>query len=212
MAYNCASGLQSYLRNIIWLKLVLAGSLVSACGGSGGSGDDPQASELQQMRTATNQLLADFTPIEYTELAMVPTVGTATYNGFISGQLSNTEDDVTDTLIGQMTVEVDFEAVDIVTGTASGFLDDNGDQMTGMLTLMGGYLDRDGNPNVDATFLFEGTGELVDIDGQTLVLDTDFGGDFLGATGDGIGGDFAGQVTADGESQSIGGLFIGNLQ
>lgn len=183
--------------------------LLCSCGGSGGSGVDPQLAALETMRADANRLVEDFSPLSYTDLAIVPTVGTATYQGYLSAQLSNTSDGITDTLIGDLSLQVDFAASNMVTGSAEGFLDENGAPLVGTLTLSNGSLDRDGDPNTDATFTFEGSGQLIDVAGQTLILSTNFEGDFLEDNYSGVGGDILGQVIVDGNVQSLGGIFIG---
>ncbi|MEJ6404933.1 hypothetical protein [Yoonia sp. 2307UL14-13] len=188
--------------------LLASGMLLCSCMASGGGGSTADVSALVQMRADANRLLDRYDPIEYTDLSTVPTTGSATYSGFISGQLADTGDTVTDSLIGELLVEVDFGAVEMVSGSADNFLDDQSNPLTGSITLSGGTLDREGDPTVDATFQFTGQGELVDTHGQTLVLNTDFEGDFLADGQTGIGGDVLGRVTVDGDEQSFGGFFV----
>lgn len=165
-------------------------------------------SALELKRDAADQMFADFTPAEYTDLTALPTSGAVIYSGFVSGVLSNTDDSITDTLIGDLSVNVSFEGPEMVSGIANGFLDDDGNMLTGELNLSGGALDRDGDPNVDATLTFEGSGELTAASGDVLIINTDFSGDFLGEQLEAIGGEAIGQVTVDGINQSFGGGFI----
>ena len=200
--------LDSFVRSKSSAALVIL-ALLSSCGAAVEENNDVDTTALQRMRAESSQLVASFLPIDYTDMARVPIMGSASYNGYISAQLSNRSDDVTDTLIGELHLEVDFAASDMVTGSADGFLDDTGSALTGTLNLSGGSLDRDGDPNTDATFTFEGTGELVNAGGRTLVLLTTFEGDFLEENLSGVGGDVLGQVIVDGSTQSLGGFFIG---
>lgn len=180
----------------------------AVCIGCGGSGGGPSTSPLEETTNATNRMVSDFTPIQYTDLNTLPTSGTANYQGYISAQLSNTSDDITDALRGELSVSVDFGSADIVSGTAQNFLDQDGAQLSGTLSLSDGVLDRTGDPVSDATFTFEATGDLTDSNGRILMVETAFEGDFLETNHTGIGGDLAGRVTVDGEDQSLGGFFI----
>ena len=190
------------------ILLISVSTALCACNGSGGSGVDASLTDFDRLEAATNQLRDDFTPVQYSDLATIPTSGSANYQGYLLGQLSNTTDAVTDRLAGQLTLTVDFAGTEMVSGNASNFVDDQGQQIEGQLELSGGTLDRDGDPNVDSTFVFRGSGDLVDADGQTLIMNTDFEGDFLDTSHSGLGGDVIGQVAVDGEVQSFGGLFI----
>lgn len=179
---------------------------MSGCMGGGSSGSETSALEMK--RAAADQMFADFTPVEYTNLSIVPTTGQVMYSGFVSGALSNMEDDVTDTLIGDLSINVSFEGPEIISGVANGFLDDDGNILTGEINLSAGELDRNGDPDVDATLTFEGSGQLQASNGDVLVIDADFAGDFLGQQYEAVGGEALGQVTVDGVNQSFGGGFI----
>jgi hypothetical protein len=190
--------------------LVVAFWALSSCG-SGSDAVEPIPTALDEMNASASSLISSFTPVEYTDLSLIPTTGTAGYSGFILGQLSNTDDDVTDTMIGELSIQVSFSEQNMVSGVASSFLDENGNPMTGEISISGGVLDRAGDTAVDATFAFEGSGELVDLDGRAIQLDAAFEGDFLGESANGIGGDVLGQVTVDGTGQSFGGIFIAEI-
>ncbi|MDX8355598.1 hypothetical protein [Cognatiyoonia sp. IB215182] len=174
----------------------------------GGGSPGAEATELDLKQTAAQQMFSDFDTIEYTDLALLPTSGSASYEGFLSGQLSNTNDAVTDTLIGDLSVNVSFGDSSLISGVASGFLDENGDALDGTIILSAGELDRAGDPEVDATLTFEGSGELTSVSGDVLVFDADFAGDFLGEDYQGMGGEALAQVTVGGASQSFSGAFV----
>ena len=175
---------------------------------SGGGSSDQVTSALEAKRLAAEQMFMDFNPPEYTSLSMVPTTGSATYDGFVSGVLSNTSDDVTDTLIGDLSINVSFDGSEMISGVADGFLDDSGNHLSGEIILSGGELDRAGDPNVDATLTFDGSGQLTAANGDTIAIDADFAGDFLGDEFEAVGGEALAQVTVDGATQSFGGSFI----
>ena len=196
--------ISSGLRKCLCSTVVL---LLCACGGAG-TQDSDQLSALQERQRATNQLIASFSPIEYTELNTIPTSGSALYQGFVSGQFSNTDDDITDTLIGDLSLQVVFDAPEMVSGSVGNFLDDRGNSMSGSLVLSGGVLDRGGDPDIDATFTFDGSGDIIDNGGRSISVTAAFAGDFLKDGYTGVGGDVQGQAIVNGLSQSFGGLFI----
>lgn len=186
---------------------LVATLVLSGCGGSGGG--EPQVTALDDMNVAIGELQADhpagtYTPLNDPAIAS----GTVKYNGFLRANLANETDDVTDILAGQMELEVAFDATDMVTGTARGFVDEDGQTVTGELTLSGGTLDRDGDPALDFTFQFDGDGVLRSPSGQLIGLEVSFDGDFLGDSGEAVGGDVAGTATVDGNAQNLQGPFI----
>lgn len=197
---------------------------LSACGGGGGgepmvtSPPDPDPTPItppptpgdSAMWDARAALLATYTePTIYTGLPSVPTSGTATYDGYFSGALSNTTDNVTDSLIGALSLGVQFRATTVtVSGTVSDFVDSNDNALTGELTLSTGSLDRSGDPGSDATLLMRANGTLRDAQGQDLIIGTQLEGDFLGADHTAVGGEVLGGVTVNGVDQDFDGDFI----
>jgi len=182
----------------------------SACGGSGSS-TDAQLAELNALNASADAMIERFQPVSFTDPNMVPAVGTANYAGYFLGQMADTDDSLADTLTGEMALQVEFAATSMVSGTVFGILDENGDEVTGQIDLSGGVLDRDGDPNTDATFGFEGDGTLTDINSNTIILDLVFEGDFLGTDASGIAGDILGRADSGGTSQAIGGAFIAEV-
>lgn len=190
-------------RSVLGLHIFL---FLAGC--MGGGSPETEATELDLKQTAAQQMFSDFDTIEYTDLALLPTSGSVSYEGFLSGRLSNTSDSVTDTLIGDLSVNVSFGDSSLISGVAGGFLDDNGDALDGTIILSAGGLDRAGDPDVDATLTFEGSGELTSASGDVLVFEADFAGDFLGEEYQGIGGEALAQVTVAGTPQSFSGAFV----
>ena len=210
------------MRYMIWPMM----TLLAACGGGGGGGapvttDPPRApvtpgtpttpgQPQSQMDVARAALIATYTnPTIYTALSDVPTSGGAVYSGYVAGQLANTSDSITDTLVGDLQMNVTFNATSVaVTGTISGFMDSDNDPLSGQMTLSRGSLDRGGNPAADATLLMTATGSLRDDAGRTLVIGTQLEGDFLGTRYDAVGGEMLGRVTVNGVDQDFDGGFI----
>lgn len=202
---------------------IAAGLLVAlaACGGGGepvvtspaptppSTPSFPAQGDTQMWATRA-ALLDDYTdPTIYTALSSVPTSGTATYEGYFAGQLANTTDNITDTLIGAMTLDVRSAASSVsVSGSVNDFVDSNDNDLSGQLSLTAGSLDRAGNPSSDATLMMTASGTLTDAQGRTLVMGTQLEGDFLGAGHAAVGGDVLGSVRVNGVDQDFDGGFI----
>lgn len=194
--------------------------MLAACGGGGG--DAPMVTSVAlpsaqtppqadtQMRANRAALLDRYTdPTRYTDLSSIPTSGSATYDGYFAGQLANTTDDITDTLIGVMTLNVGFTSSSAqFSGSVSGFVDSDENAVAGQLTLSAGSLDRGGNPASDATLLISANGTLQDAQGRSLEVGTQLEGDFLGAGHRAVGGDVLGSVRVNGVDQDFDGGFI----
>jgi hypothetical protein len=222
------------LKSITAFGLLFA---LAACGGGGGGSDgtpvtvpapglpaappvtSPVASPVTspaanpsaaQMRSAQASLLSDYTsPTIYTAISSVPQSGSAVYDGYVTGQLANRSDTVTDTLLGQLRMTVGFtNSSVIVTGAARNFIDDDNVALSGSLDLSNGSLDRAGSPSNDATLLISANGTLRDAQGRNLVIGTQFEGDFLGTSRGAVGGEVLGSVTVNGIDQDFDGGFI----
>ncbi len=212
-----------------FLILVLLGASLSACGGSVAttpvvtppSTPEPEpdpvpepepvpiAATSSEMQSARNLLIATHSPISYTNPSALQTSGALTYDGYLGGVLANADDQLTDSMIGEMALTVTFNNSNVVvTGDASNFRDEDNAILTGTLVFSGGVFDRNGDPDADATFTMTANGTLVDDQGRPLVFGTQLEGDFFGTTYGAIGGDVLGRVTYNGSSQDFDGLFI----
>lgn len=215
--------MSSHITKII-AAFGLMGTL-AACGGGGGGGGDgtppttpaptpPTAptpgDDLNTMEAGRDALLATYAnPLDYTDLSAIPTRGDANYQGYFSGNLANTGDSITDTLIGQIDMDVDFTSNSVrVSGSVGSFVDEDDDALSGSLTLGNGSLDRDGNPSNDATLVLTATGTLTDDRGRDLDIGTQLEGDFLGSGHAAVGGEVLGSVTVNGTDQDFDGSFI----
>ena len=127
---------------------------LAACGG-GGSGDDtptvvdlevpeptdtttPDTSTTGQRASATALLTtwAPTNPPTYTALGTIPTTGGADYEGYVFGELANSSDDITDSVIGSLTLEATFTAGGAsFSGNARDFVDSADKDLTGRLTI-----------------------------------------------------------------------------
>ena len=201
--------------------LVFAAAL-SGCGGGGsavtqGPDSGPANSELDVPRTVSGlrggaeALLDIWTPngfASYTPLAVVPSTGAATYDGYIFGDLS--DDAVVDSLVGRLTLEATFGASDVsFGGSATDFVDQQDAPLNGTLQVSGGSFNRDGNPASDATLRgITVAGTLQDNAGTSMIVGVQLEGDFLGSSADAIGGEAIGRVTIGTASQDFDGGFI----
>lgn len=219
------------MTNFASLRPVLACVFLAglaACGGGGGGGADTPVTEEPRaptpeptvidtstdgQRAAAIGLLNTWAPTNppvYTALSAIPTTGSADYDGYIYGELSNDSDDVADSLIGSLSLEVGFTAGGAsFGGTATGFVDEDDAELTGSLTVNNGTLNRGGNPAGDATIGITLAGTLTDTAGQDLTFSSvTLEGDFLGSAYNAIGGAALGGVTVNGVDQDFDGGFI----
>lgn len=196
---------------------------LAACGGGGGPSvtEDPTPGpanlNVETPRTVTGlrggavALLDIWAPngiANYTGLASVPSTGSATYEGFIFGELS--EEAVVDSLAGRLTLEATFDANDITFGgSATDFVDQQDAPIDGTLQVSGGTFNREGNPASDATLRGVAVaGTLEDGDGTQMVVGVQLEGDFLGTTANAIGGEAIGRVTIGSTTQDFDGGFV----
>jgi len=220
------------MMNFALLRPMMACVMVSglaACGGGGGGSSsdtpvvtqDPPPNDIaivpdtttSGQRAAAVALLNEWAPSNppvYTALSAIPTTGGAEYNGFIYGEFSNSSDEITDSMIGSLQLEVGFNAGGAsFDGTADGFVDEDDNALTGRLTVSGGSLNRAGNPADDATVGVVLTGVLTDTAARDLAFSSvTLEGDFLGSANNAIGGAALGRVTVGGVDQDFDGGFI----
>ncbi len=164
-------------------------------------------------RAARTALFASYTPVVFTNIDVVPLTGNANYQGYMTANLGNINDTVTNTLSGQMTLNIEFEQFGFsLSGIAHQFFDGNDIGLNGTLVLSDGRFDRAGNPNENATINITTSGTLTDVQGRELMIGAQLEGDFLGSSYEGIGGDLLGRVTIDGATQNLDGIFIAAQQ
>ncbi|MEL6570585.1 MAG: hypothetical protein AAFQ64_02935 [Pseudomonadota bacterium] len=204
-------------------SVFLAGVLTACGGGGGGSPTEgpvqPGPSETDEavprtvagLRDGAEDLLNIWAPggvTNYTALANVPSSGSATYDGFIYGELS--DESVVDSLVGRLSIDVTFAADDFAFGgLASDFVDQDDTALNGTLTVSGGSFNRDGNPASDATLRGIGlNGTLEDSDNTTWTVGIQLEGDFLGPSADAVGGEAIGRVTAGSTALDFDGGFV----
>jgi len=162
--------------------------LLTACGGGSGGNIDPQLEAFDSLNRSADALIERMQPISYSPLEAVADAGSMDYAGYSMAQLGSSNDDLTDQALGQMSVQVEFALPQIVSGAVSNLLDQGGNALSGEITLFGGLLNRDGDPNTDATLVFQGSGDPVDKSDNSIAFDLTFEGDFLNSDISGIWG------------------------
>ena len=211
------------MEKFIWTKHVgrgfftgpiLAGLLAGCGGGSATTPMDtpmlkPTSSTEAAMQSAQAAMISDYSPIEYTPLALIPVSGSAVYDGYLSGNLLNSNDGLTDTIIDEMSLTVGFTNSSVnVLGSASNFRDEDVAPMTGILTFSNRDLDRGADITSDITLKLNANGTLTDADENDLIFGTQVQGDMLGTDYNAVGGFVYGVVTHNGAEQNIDGKFI----
>lgn len=88
---------------------------------------------------AANQMLTCVDSLRPTTVAQMPTSGSATYNGFVSGQFAPTAA-TTDNLIGDAVLTANFSGLGSVSGTLSNFNSTLQGNMAGTLSLTSGVI------------------------------------------------------------------------
>ncbi len=211
--------------------------MLAACGGGGGGGGGTGtgggSTEITQdpvipgpsapavvvprtndgLRSAATDLLEERAAggvADYASLGAVPASGSASYAGFVYGDLSINGGDATDSLVGRLTLEVDFGADTAdFSGSTTDFVDARDHVLTGTLAVSGGSFNRNGNPASDATLRgIAVDGTLQDGDGIDWVVGIRLEGDFLGDSADAVGGEAIGRVTVGSTAQDFDGGFI----
>ena len=180
-------------------------SVLSACGGSAATTPTvkPPPAALAEMSDRNTALLAKYGSAGFTDLTINPS--NATYRGFVQGDLANRVDNLTDEVIGEMILSMDFNTAN-VSGSATNFLDESGAPMSGSLTFSDGKFNRSALDDVSLTLSADGT--LTDTNNQQLLFETTFEGDFFGDSYDAIYGELLGGVTHNSVFQYFDGKLI----
>jgi hypothetical protein len=160
-------------------------SLLVACGGSDDVVDDGPYTSFDAITADAAAMAARYETAPVTDFAELPVAGSATYQGFVGGDLTDGDLDQRE-IIGQLTLVTDFAAPDVVDGRAYNFLLDDSSPVTGELALdQGNILDNGGVAEISAIL----TGDL---DGNATDISLD--GTFLGDQYDAVGGIATGLV------------------
>lgn len=201
------------------LVLAASGVFLAACSSGGSSSDSPDALQNAVSFASIEQYVNDV-PYEddliadnYTDLAALPTSGSARYEGAvgIGGEANavvlNTE------FIGRLVANVDF-GTNEVDGQADNFyINESREALSGTLLLS---MDIDRSVDVTTSYSITGTldGDLTDAAGDTTEFLLDLGGDIYRDDRAFLFGDIDGRVTRpDGRvDDDVDGLFGATLQ
>lgn len=189
-------------------------TFIPACGGGGGATvptppPPPPDIDIAEFEVAQDLLDTHADPVTYASPADAPTSGSAQFTGFAYGSLTNLTDTITNSLIGELTIDVAFaSSTTNLSGSISNVVDEEGNAMTGALSLTSGTFDRFGDPAADSTVGISFLGTLTDEDAQTISIGGRLEGDFLGTSTDAIGGEFLGTVTFGDDEQDLNGGFV----
>ncbi|MDD8022273.1 MAG: hypothetical protein PHX82_04085 [Paracoccaceae bacterium] len=116
-----------------YIALAATVSLLAGCGG--GSGDDtPTAPTYDDMLAAATADAAGIVDLDTgaviaTKRQILPTTGSATYTGYVGGDVAG------DTLIGELSLTADFTGSGSVSGSATNFQHEVDGAYTGTLTM-----------------------------------------------------------------------------
>ena len=161
---------------------------VAGCGASSGGGAAPD-------RSAKAILLAEKLAAEnISEPATLPTTGSARYEGFMTARLPLGPESRRVDYLGDLYLDVDFAAdQNQLSGSASGFAH-NDNRLEGALSITGGDLFRETDPDKNYTFTGEIDGTL-SRGASDFVVDADLTGEFRGRNQDGVSGIVYGDIT-----------------
>ncbi len=196
------------------LSILCLGS-ISACGGGGGGTivptppPPPPELEIEEFVVAQELLTTHADPVTYASPDTAPTSGTAQFNGYAYGSMTNSTDTITENIIGDIRINVVFGNTSTgFTGIIENFIDEDGNAMSGSLTLSSGTFDRLGDPAADSTIGIAVRGTITDATSQELTIGGRLEGDFLGSSTDAIGGEFLGTVSFEDTEQDLNGGFV----
>jgi hypothetical protein len=158
-------------------------TVLGACGGGGG-GDGGFTEKENAATDLANQLSAfDISPADE-----IPVAGTANYAGLVGFF----EPDYA--VIGDLSLGVNFQN-DAITGNASNFVDSDGVNYTGSLTVNNGNIDRMADPDTEFQFIAD-MGGIIQGGGESFSVDTVLEGDFVGPNQEGIAGIVSGSISS----------------
>lgn len=164
--------------------------LMSACGG-GGDGDDAVAPDRFAVAKRLESRLAEQ---DVTAPSSLPANGRAFYSGFMRAGLPTGAGGARVEYLGDLDMDVNFGASrDEIAGTATGFQTGAGDRLTGKLTLSGGDLFRDTDPDENYTFTGDVDGTL-SRGAKNYRIDAEIEGEFKGPDQTGVSGLLFGDV------------------
>lgn len=190
-----------------------AGALLAGCSDDGGTSDGPRPAyeDLLAERAEINSE-AFFGSLPFTGAAALPTSGSAAYDGVMTLDL-NTEEGVPDReMLGELELEVNFgRSTDAVSGSATNFVNYDGEEFDGTLAITDGDLDRVNDApvgSIEPAIVADLGGTLTNESGGSYEFDGDVRGNFRGTEPDYVGASFVGTVVTPEDEREFDGGFV----
>jgi predicted small lipoprotein YifL len=160
-----------------YIALAATVSLLAGCGGGGGD-DAPTAPTYAEMEAAATTAAAGIVDLDTgevlaTERQFLPTTGTATYTGYVGGDVAG------DTLIGELSLTANFTGGGTVEGTATNFQHEVDGAYTGTLTMPATNIVANGSGDQEFASTLSGT---LANGGSDYTTDIALTGNFVGGT------------------------------
>jgi hypothetical protein len=162
-----------------YIALAATVSLLAGCGGSGGGATaTPTALTFSQLTAAATTDAAGIVDlgsgdVSATERKIVPTTGSATYTGYVSGDVAG------DDLIGELSLTANFSGAGSVSGTATNFQHETDGAYTGSLAMPAAPINVNGSGDQEFAGTLAGTLANGGTDYTTNIALT---GNFVGGT------------------------------
>ena len=158
---------------------------------------------------AAQALVGTYQNTDFTPLHTLPTNDSASYGGYLGATIYNNQDNRVTRVVGQADITLSFAASFITAaGSIDGFVDETQGAMQGTLYLSNATLDRDGDPDVDPTFVAQATGVLRWPSLLSRSIDIVLEGDLRTAQHTALAGEVLGHHTASGGNGRVVGSFV----
>ena len=191
--------------------VLFATQVLSACGGATTASNpvlEIPANPRSNLLSFESNLADEVAATSFTIPVVALAVGSATYNGVLTGTINHGHRLATD-LAGELSITTEFSASSrAISGEVKNFVDSEGQDIDGLLNLQNGLLDASVNPNVDHTISGDLVGTIA-IDGsENFDVSLDVEGDFFGANAQLVAGGVAGIVWNESEISTMSGRFV----
>jgi hypothetical protein len=197
--------------NIFGFLPLFALCILTACGGvlspTGMTSSNP-ANIYDKLVTLEGYLGQRVTSEPFTDPRAVLQVGSATYDGVISGTLAGERMQPMN-LVGDLKIETNFtDGLQAITGSAHNFVTHDGTRLNGQLKLVDGFLEGNGDPSVDHTVSASLVGTVTIEGTDELFFSLNLEGDFYGFDAFLVAGGANGIVRKNSMGLVFGGRFV----
>lgn len=193
------------------IVVLAACGALAGCGGSGSSGGGtPGYADLIGEGDA---LFDEALTMDITDADSLPTSGSAQYDGVMAVEVYADDDDAGGLessifLAGDLAMNVDFGAVDPISGSVTNIADSDEARYGGSLSLGASTLNRVADPEDDWQFEADLAGTITDPEGLAWDIDTDMRGDFVGEQAGYAAGEVEGSACGSLDCSYVYGGFI----